>query len=403
MSMNSGEILSAQDQTKEIFDQPSIDFRVLALLNSRALGDTIFYHIYAASTKLLFDNARLITLSRMDGRSHKASLLRFNPHKNVSMVLDKDHPGVSSDSYGSFNDLRSNNEPVPDYIFKEPHWLGENCHMPDLILSPPGMRPIALPTFENPAFLRIPDGEIGPLADVLIANGVDPNRWFCCLHYREDGYEHRPARFMRDLDPRPFMALTEDIIENLGGQVVRLGHPQMTKFPKRPGFVDLAGLVDGFDAHAFAVSRARFMIGSLSGASHLGSAFNTPTAITNNSDSLAFPGCWRDHDVALYLNIYTESGRRVSTMEQEDAGMTSNRIFLTKLRYEHGYRIMQNSPAELGQVARRLLDATTDCQGWREPSTETIPEKRPNRIEIPVHLRQRVPVVEYPDLAFPIN
>lgn len=402
MPTDSEEILRDPKFTDSAFGSALEEFRILALLNSRAVGDSVFFHIFAASTKLLFDNARLMLQIREDNRSYKQSLLRFNPHKNFSVVLGENHAGIATDSFGAFTDLLSNDEALPDCIFKEPHWLGQKAHLPNLILSPPGMYPAALPTFENPAFLKIPDAEVGPLADILIDNGVDPNRWFCCLHYREPGYEHRPPRFLRDLDPRPFMALTEDIIENLGGQVVRLGHPRMTAFPRRPGYIDLAGLKDGFDVHAFAVSRARFMIGTVSGISHVGSAFNTPTAITNNSDILAFPGCWRDHDAALYFNIYTPSGRRVSVLEQHEAGMLGNRPFLAKIRAENGYRIMQNSPAELGQVTRRLLDATADCQGWREPTSETIPERRPNQIQLPVALRRRVPFVEYPDLAFPI-
>lgn len=312
------------------------------------------------------------------------------------------HPGISSDTFGGINDLFSNDEPVPGYIFLDPRWNGNNCHLPDLLLSPSGMPETALSSFENPAFLRIPDEDTGPLSDAMIEQGVDPNRWFCCIHYREPGYVHRPARFLRDLDPRPYMALVEDIVENLGGQVVRLGHPNMTPFPKRRGFIDLSVLKDRFDLHAFAVSRARFMVGTLTGISHAGSAFNTPTAITNNSDSLVFPGCWRDHDIALYINCYAPSGKRLSVMDLHEGGMLGNRPRLAKIRQDHGYKLMQNSPAELGTVTRELMDATADCQGWREPSTEIVPRVRPNHLRIPLLERRRVRVVEYPDLAFPV-
>jgi putative glycosyltransferase (TIGR04372 family) len=374
----------------------------VALLNSRAVGDTIFYHIFAASTKLLFDNSQLTICQRDDNRKYKQHLLRYNPHANVKLVLKEEHLGIPSDSFGGFNDLLTNKELVPGYIFRNPLWIATNSHLPDLLLSPGGMQETALPSFENPAFLHIPDEDIGLLSDAMVEQGVDPNRWFCCIHYREDGYQHRPGRFLRDLNPRPFMALVEDIVENLGGQVVRLGHPNMTPFPKRRGFIDLSVLEDRFDLHAFAVSRARFMVGTLSGISHAGSAFNTPTAITNNSDNLVFPGCWRDHDIALYLNSYTPSGKRLTVMDLHESGLLSNRSLLAKLRLDHGYKLMQNSPEELGKVTRELMDATADCQGWREPSTETTPRVRPNHLRLPLPERRRVRVVEYPDLAFPI-
>lgn len=151
--------------------------------------------------------------------------------------------------------------------------------------------------------------------------GLDANRWFCVLDYLEPGYLHRPSREHRDLDPKPFMALVEYIVETLGGQLARVGHPQMTPFPKRRGFVDLAMLEDRFMLHAFAVSRVRFMVGPLTGISHLGSAMDTPTTITYCTDSLYFLGVWRDQDVVLYQNLYEAGVRWVSTMALHESGL----------------------------------------------------------------------------------
>jgi putative glycosyltransferase (TIGR04372 family) len=106
------------------------------------------------------------------------------------------------------------------------------------------------------------------------------------LNYCELGYLHNPSWEYRDLDPKLFMALVEYIVEAPGGQVVRVGHPQMTPFSKRRDIFDLAMLEDRLMLHAFAFSRARFMAGSMTGISDLGSAIDTPTAITNCVDSL---------------------------------------------------------------------------------------------------------------------
>jgi putative glycosyltransferase (TIGR04372 family) len=374
--------------------------RIFCAMTARAVGDLILMHVFAASTKLLFDNAKLFIYQRDDRKLYKRDILNLNAHADFALVIDDSHPGISIDSLSAITDILSNEEPLPDYFFKHPQWLGQNCNLPNIVLTPSCMRDAWLASFDSPAFLSIPEERTGELTDRLVAAGVDPNRWFCCIHYREPGYDLRPSRFLRDLDPRPFMALTEDIIENLGGQVVRVGHPKMTPFPKRPGFIDLAMLEDSFMLHAFAVSRARFMVGSLSGISHAGSAFNTPTVITNNSDPTYSPGCWRDHDVSLYLNVYAPSGRRLSVEELAEAGVLGSRNRLTALRNEKGFKVYQNSPAELGAVARRLLQATTECPGWREPSATVVSSVRPNKFVYPMSTRNRVPVVEYPDLAF---
>ena len=372
-------------------------FRIATLLNSRAVGDTIFFHVFAASVKLLFDQGRLLLYQRND-RPYKKDLLDLNPHKDSWLVLGQNGPKISIDNFGVITDILANNEPIPPYFFLDGGWGGRNWNEPHLILSPSNMPERNLPSFENPAFLRVPDDRVGPLTDELVAHGVDPGRWFCCLNYREPGYAYRPDRLLRDLDARPFQQLTDYIIGQLGGQVVRVGHPQMTPFKKQPGFVDLAMVDNAFMLHAFAVSRARFLVGSLTGISHIGSAFNTPTLITNNSDPMHFPGCWRPHDLALYINVYRPSGKRVSLAEQHQSGF-HNRKFLISLINDRGFRMAQNQAPELAAAVRIMMEQTTDCQGWREPTPQPSGEPRPNRFSVPMERRIRTQFCEFPDLA----
>jgi putative glycosyltransferase (TIGR04372 family) len=132
------------------------------------------------------------------------------------------------------------------------------------------------------------------------------------------------------------MKLVEYITGRLGGQVVRIGHPDMTPFPSRPGFIDLALLENNFMLHAHAVARARFLVGSLTGTSHLGSALNTPTRITNCVEPPFFQSCWRDHDTALFAKLYDRDGRRVLNAEQWEKKTVGVPALLTLVK-EHGY------------------------------------------------------------------
>lgn len=377
--------------------EPNSPMRIVALLNSRAVGDTIFFHIFAASVKNLFDFAEL-TLFQRDDRAYKNFLLEMNHDAIHAFEFAPDDPAISVDSFQNIGDIASMGDSLPGYIFNQAKWFETNAHKANLVLSPPGMPEIMLTSFEHPAYLRIPDTRVESLTRELIGHGLDPKRWFCVLNYREPGYPYRPPRPIRDLNPRPYIELVEDIITRLGGQVVRVGHPKMTPFPKREGFIDLAPLEDNFALHAFAVSRARFMVGSLTGISHLGSAVNTPTLISNCSDSIFMPGCWRDHDLALYINLYEPDGRRIPTEEQHGRDL-HNRRKLLRLIQEDGYAAVQNTRQELGTAVRRLMDTTADCQGWRAPFTPAPPPDRPNQFAFPLPLRRRVPIVEYPDLA----
>jgi putative glycosyltransferase (TIGR04372 family) len=284
-------------------------------------------------------------------------------------------------------------EDVPDYIFHTSWWREVGGQKPDLILSPKSMSSMYLSGFDKPAFLKIPDARVDSLDAELISHGLQPNRWFCVINYRAPGYKHRPSRVNRDVDPKPFMALVEYIIDVLGGQVVRVGHPGMTVFPNRPGFVDLAMIENNFMLHAHAISRARFLIGGLTGISHLGSAVNTPTAITNCVDSPYVPGCWRDHDIVLFANLYDPGGRRVSIAERIEKNYVGVKT-LFDMKNELGYSMAQNTFPELSMVTNALMEATMDCQTWRTPSYPSEQGRRPNKFEFPMPPKIRPQIME---------
>jgi putative glycosyltransferase (TIGR04372 family) len=376
---------------------PENPFKIVALLNSRAVGDTIFYHTFSASVKRLFDHASL-TIYQRDDRHYKRDMLDMNAEVDDFFVAAPEARGVTIDSFQMIGDIVSKNEPIPRYVFIQDRWRESRSNRPHLILSPTGMPEEMLGAFENPAYMRIPDDRVEQLEIEFLGHGIDPDRWFCVLNYREPGYQLRPSRTIKDLDPKPFMALVEYIIETLGGQVVRVGHPNMTPFPVRPGFVDLAMLEDSFMLHAFAISRARFMVGSLTGISHLGSAMNTPTAITNCISPPFSAGCWGDQDIALYLNLYEPNGRRVDTAEQHKMEIY-DRGDLIDLVENHGYKLFENNANELALTVHELMKATMDCQTWRAPSRPLEIKARPNRFDFPMDVRMRNRIVEFPDHA----
>ena len=99
-----------------------------------------------------------------------------------------------------------------------------------------------------------------------MASGVDPNRWFCAIHYSDPNYEGRKADPLLDTESAMMRWIVNIIIDQLGGQVVRVGNPEMAFFKALDGFINFAsaGSVD-FIFLLFAISRARIMVAGASG------------------------------------------------------------------------------------------------------------------------------------------
>jgi hypothetical protein len=90
----------------------------------------------------------------------------------------------------------------------------------------------------------------------LSGYGLDLDRWFCCLHFRQPNYEYKPYSNCRDVDPSSYLASIDYVIDELGGQVALLGHPEISTRPKRDGFVDLSRIPDSHDLQFGAVARS---------------------------------------------------------------------------------------------------------------------------------------------------
>jgi putative glycosyltransferase (TIGR04372 family) len=371
--------------------------RIMALLNSRAVGDTIFYQVFAGSVKRLFDHANLFVFMRKD-RNYKIDLMKMNPEFDLGVLFDESQESVSIDNFQITHDITAINSEMPEYITNYKPWKKYDLGRQQLILSPSGMPEEMLSAFDDPATLRIPRDQNERLAKELRDHGVDDKSWFCVLNYREPGYQHRPSRPIKDQIPEYYQKLTEFIIDELGGQVVRVGHPSMTPFPSKKGFVDLAMLNDRFMLHAFAVTRARFLVASLSGIGHLGSAVGTPTLMTNCVSHPCSAGVWRDQDMALYLTMYTATGKLLSTAEQHDLGVFASQD-IVRLAKDEGYQFIRNTPEEMAEAVKLMMDSTQDCQTWREPKSPEQTRRRPNRYEFPMSPKRRNRIVEFPELT----
>ncbi len=359
-------------------------FRIFTLALHRALGDFASMVCHAASVKARFDHAKLAVYFRND-RPYKSDILSVCP--DIDEIIEmRDGESLPLD--------------VMDIGFGAPipppnHWYSRGWNSPHLLLTPGMTGYQTFGSFERTARFRFSGTEAENQAARLCAAGVDPKSWFAVIHYREPNYNNRTAQPLRDTDPATFEAVSNWIIDGLGGQVVRIGHPEMARFSPRAGFVDLAALGNAdFKQQMFAISRARFMLAGASGPGICGSCFGTPTAMANTQ---VFYGVWNEQDAVMYNHIVAPDGQRISREVAEKQEMYFGPA-MDHLRAQ-GYRIVLQSPEELKRLAAFMHERTADTSGWRTHWYTEPAGPKPNTLPDGAELIRRATVVEYPDLA----
>ena len=380
----------ARNAEASLFDKmPAAPYRrkfiIFAGLLDRALGDFVYQNLFAASVSLLFDDAELVAYYR-DDRPYKKHIVRMNPHIGRTWRTT----GTSSLPFDYFDTAAEIPVRAPTTS-----WYKTGSAEPDLVLAPSMMQQVLLPSFPTVARLRIPEDERPALHARLLEAGLDPDRWFCVLHYREPGYAYRSASSFRDFDPAEATPVCRHLIEALGGQVVRIGHPGMTPLPAMSGYVDLAGVPDGFMLQSYAISRARFFLElSPSGPMALAGAFGVPMARCNQ---VVIIGPLGQPSFSLVQHVLGPDGRRIPLDVLLDKQIIHQPVIERTLKHL-GYRFQRNSARELLAAADEIHRRTTDCAGWRDQTPQRVTE-RPNSFAWPMRPSRPYDVIEYPELA----
>lgn len=358
-------------------------FAIFAAFLDWNLGDFIARNIYAAAVKMRFERVKLAVYFR-DDRPYKQDVLALNPYID-QVIFGTGTQGLPIEVFHATGRF-----PIKG---TERFFQAGHAH-PDLLLVPSMMMAADLLRFERLPLFAIPENRRQGLESRLVQLGLDPGRWFCCVFYRQPNYAQRGAAPHRDVDDRTYETLVNWIIDELGGQVVRLGHPEMRRFPERPGYVDLSAVPNEFLLQATAVSRARFMIMTPSGPAMLPGAFRVPCASTNAVD---FQGIWHEGDIVLCKHLFDPAGRRVPLTSLLREGTLHQHVFAHKTTRE-GFRLLDNTAEELKQAARILYERTADTSSWRSPAAADL-GAADNRFVTPAPFRRPLNFVEFPHLA----
>lgn len=348
--------------------------KIFASLTARNLGDFVGQNIVAASIKSHFDSATLVVEANLSTETHR-HIVEYNPHIDLLFKFSEKTPVPMAvfDCYSGGMRLESEN------------WTRVDGRNSNILLAGRNLGVEAVPGLPFKSRLAYPESREDLSRQTLTDIGLDPSRWFSVFHWREPGYHDRPDEPLRDIrDRSSYLDTMRHIIEGQGGQVVRIGH-----FGSRPlpdnlnSVIDLSQMPNSFDLQIFAISRARYFVGSCTGPNVLGAAFGTPSLITNQ---LGPDAVWNPGDLCLTQTVETRDGRLLNGEQLFSAGMLNSGILKRLTRNtEEGITVHQNTSHEIIRNADIMLERTSDCTGWRVPDPiGPMPAEKPNFIRLPL-------------------
>jgi putative glycosyltransferase (TIGR04372 family) len=350
-------------------------FRITANLAHRTLGDFCSQALFVSSIRDLFDEAKLYVHYTTEFAAWRDDIVGCIPNLYGIIRGQDAEVGVP---LTLFNAAPTMQQPALEDL---------GARAADLM--------IAGNMFYEDMFGTIPFGKLRPpdlMAErataALISLGLDPYKWIATVYWKEWGFlwHREPDRDRDIMDRTPYLAAIRYIIEKLGGQVIRLGHPTPEKeMPKIDGLIDLAAVsIDGKGCHwlqTYALAISRFLLTSPSGPQAYGRAFDVPTVTV---DAMSYYGRQRDHDYYV-TQEYRVKGESFRQLAAYDAG------FMTPpFPRPPGTELIRNSAEQLIEAAHEMYESTSACVGWRDYARVPPRQPRPNAVTFPIP-RQPLP------------
>ncbi len=353
-------------------------FKIFTYLGKHTVGEFAADALWACTVRELFDEAELYVYY-VNNRPHKKDLVSCI--WNANSILEAPPSGNEHLPIELF-DTQSRNTVFNNVALERSGALDADIILTGKVFSDAGLN-----SFDLPA-LRVPDSRIDASDQALLDLGLDPTKWIATVYWKSPGYAFRGANHVRDIaDPGPYLAAIRHIVENLGGQVVRIGHPTDLVLPDLPGVVDLSKNENSHWLQLYAITVSRFLLASMSGPASYGSAFGVPAVVC---DAMHVSGVWRSQDYLL-TRTFVRAGKTYNQREAFNAGFLGDEKYKAwhrnSVRDEH---YLPNSSEQLIAAADEMFHSTSACIGWRAPWTGAVPSARANTLALPREQRLRL-------------
>jgi len=191
--------------------------------------------------------------------------------------------------------------------------------------------------------------------EALARIGIPENRWFVCIHVRENGYlaygdevhAHRNADIWKTI---PAMS---EIIRH-GGICVRVGDPSMTPLPDMKDVIDYARHPDKSERlDVILCAKAKFFLGCTSGLAFVSTTFGVPCAHANMIPvaTLGLRYC----DISIPKLLWSVAEQRYLHFE-EILGKDVGNYFFSSQYLRAGLRVDENSSDDILDLVQEMLN-----------------------------------------------
>lgn len=202
--------------------------------------------------------------------------------------------------------------------------------------------------------LKVPPSDREECYQTLEKMGMSRGAWFVTLHVRESGFhkawnEAHPS--FRDAKVEDYIPAIK-LITSLGGWVVRIGDPSMTRLPPMKNVIDYAhSNLKSPKMDVILCSENLFYVGTNSGMYFVAAAFGARCVLTNWAPLTFMPYYKNDKTI---LKLYRSKSRnrllKLEEMLTPEIGYSD----FTK-RLPNDVEVIDNSPSEILQVVEEML------------------------------------------------
>ena len=228
---------------------------------------------------------------------------------------------------------------------------------------------------KNPLFsLNKSENKLG--LSILNEIGVRPHEWFVCIHNREAGYDlHQDPEASKLHNFRNFpcsdLFLAADYINSIGGVCIRMGDNNM-KPVSHKGIIDYA-----LSSHRsefmdlYLGSKAKFFLGSTSGACNLSFIFGVPIANVNMSPITSVT--YGVNDISIPMLVRNKKTKERLSFSNILSGPLAN-IRTSEGWEKTNFELERNTPEDILELTKEQLQRI-DKQYHEDPKANILNQK----------------------------